>query len=109
MEKLPQEQEIPNLQKIKLEKFLDEEKITFLFDRGYDDMSGSDLKIKFTEFFDLCVETNFEKRLKNAFHLFEKQLKKDDHLDTISRVASLCIPISKVIEDRSSEIHNLKN
>jgi len=106
MEQLPQIHEVPDLQKVKLEKFLNE--ISFLFEGGFENIDGETLKNQFAEFFKTSTEVDFSKRLLTSYDLFNKWLGGND-FDKINKAASFSMPILRVIAERSLEISQRKN
>ena len=105
MEILQQQNKIPDLQERMLQEFL--LRVDPLLQRGFEGIDGKTLKSKYTEFFLVSSEVNFERRLSSAYVEFNNWLEGGDWRK-MDRVAVFCMPILRSIAEYSLEISERK-
>lgn len=106
MNEMLQTKEMPDLQKVMLENFLNE--IDHILERGFEDKDKDALKSKFIELFDTTTETDFGKRLLTTYDLFKNWLEAGDY-KKMNEVAKFCMPLLRSLAERALEISEKNN
>ena len=101
MEILQQQNKIPDLQERMLQEFL--LRVDPLLQRGFEGIDGKTLKSKYTEFFLVSSEVNFERRLSSAYVEFNNWLEGGDWRNDES---CCCILYADLTEYRRILIRN---